>query len=363
MRNAQNRDYLLQVPRLEGTVWPTVSVVIPVLNEERSIAACLEAVVAQDYPAGLVEVLVVDGGSTDGTRAVVERYQGQSARIRLLDNPSGLIPVGLNLGIRASTGAVIARVDARATLDRDYLSRGVGLLHETGANNVGGPVRSVSTGFMGRVLALAMESRFGMGSAAPRYQESRSHEVDTVYLGIYPRAVLATIGLYDEELVRDQDDELNFRLRSRGGRVLMSPTLRTRYMNSPSLVRFARQNFLYGHWKVRVFQKHPRMMNWRHLVPPAFALAVLVLAALSYLDRLFAVALGVILGVYVVGAVGAAVTVGRRGAWRHVPFLPVVFAVLHLSWGLGFLAGMVRFLPRWFRPDTPPPSLSGAVAD
>jgi hypothetical protein len=202
-----------------------------------------------------------------------------------------------------------------------------------------------------------------MGDAALRYQESGSREVDTVYLGIYPRAVLGAIGLYDEELVRDQDDELNFRLRSRGGRVLMSPALRTSYVNSPSLARFARQNFLYGHWKVRVSQKHPRMMSWRHFVPPAFALAVLVLVPLALLDGRFAALLGVVLGAYALGAVGAAIAVGRRGAWRYVPVMPAIFAILHLAWGLGFLAGLVRFLPRWFRPETPPPTLSGVLAD
>lgn len=348
---------------LDGASLPTISVVIPVLNEARSIANCLDAVLAQDYPSHLVEILVVDGGSRDDTRAVVERHRHERSRIRLLDNPSGVIPAGLNIGIRVSQGEVIARVDARAKLAPDYLSKGIRLLQESGASNVGGPVRATGLTYMGRALALVTESPFGMGGAAIRYRESDCREVDTVYLGLYPRAVLAAVGLYDEELVRDQDDELNFRLRSRGGRIIMSPELRTTYDNSPSLTRFIRQNFLYGYWKVRVAQKHPRMMSWRHLVPPLFTLAVLGGALLALASAWGGSVWAVGIGAYALGAAGAALAAGSRNGWRFVPILPVLFAILHVSWGLGFLVGLFRFLPRWFRPEVPPPSLSSALAD
>lgn len=336
---------------------PTVSIIVPMRNEERSIGACLEAILAQDYPSHLIEILVVDGGSKDRSQTIVESYRQRYPHIQPLSNPAGSIPAGLNIGIRASCGAIVARVDARTLLAPDYLSTGVRLLRETGASNVGGPVRAVTTNFMGRVLALATQSRFGLGGAALRYRDSETQEVDTVYLGIYPRSVLETIGLYDEELIRDQDDELNYRLRTYGGRILMSPALRTSYLNSPSLRRFARQFFLYGYWKARVCQKHPTQMSWRHLVPPLFALTLLSGILLSFLNGRIAVLTSGIAGAYGTAAAGASLALGSQAGWRYASMLPMAFAVLHLSWGFGFFVGCVRFLPRWFRIEPPPVTL------
>lgn len=360
---ASTRTHGNPAPRADQEQFPTVSVVIPMRNEERSIGACLEAILAQDYPSHRMEILAVDGGSQDRSRMIVESYQQRYPQIRLLPNPAGSIPAGLNVGIRASCGAFVARVDARTLLAPDYLSTGIRLLRETGAGNVGGPVRAVTTDFMGRILALATRSRFGMGGAARRYRESEIREVDTVYLGIYPRSILEAIGLYDEELIRDQDDELNYRLRACGWRILMSPALRTSYLNSPSLRRFTRQNSLYGYWKARVCQKHPKLMSWRHFVPPLFALTLLGGIPLSFLDGWIAVLTLGIAGAYVIGAVGASLASGSQAGWRYAAVLPMAFALLHLSWGLGFLAGCVRFVPRWFCSDPPPVTLPKILSE
>jgi succinoglycan biosynthesis protein ExoA len=336
---------------------PLVSVIVPMRNEARSIGACLDAIRAQDYPADRLEIVVVDGGSTDGSRAIVDTVAAVDARVRCVDNPGGRIPAGLNVGIRACRGELVARVDARCLLDPDYLSAGVRVLAETGADNVGGPVRAATEDGAARVLALATQSRFGLGGAAARYRDGGRREVDTVYLGFYPRRVLQRIGLYDEEMLRDQDDELNFRLRERGGRVVVDPAMRTRYLNSPSVGRFLRQNFLYGYWKVRVWQKHPRMMSVRHAVPPAFALAVLIapVAAASSSHAARVVAAGAL--VYALAAGGAALQATRGAGWRERLALPAVFLGLHLAWGLGFLAGAVRFMPRWLAPRLASPTL------
>lgn len=336
----------------------TVSVVIPMRNEECAIGACLEGILAQDYPAGLVEVLVVDGGSHDGSRAVVETYRQACPGLRLLDNPSGAIPAGLNIGIRASRGDIIARVDSRTVLAPDYISAGVRLLGETGASNVGGPVRSVGKGYMARAFALALESPFGMGGAAARYRETAPREVDTVYMGMYPRRVLEAVGLYDEEMLRDQDDELNFRVRARGGRVLFTPAMRSRYANSPSVKRYAKQYLLYGYFKARVFQKHPAQMSGRHLVPPALVAGLAGGAMLGLVTpwAVHATAAGALL--YAGGVAAAALVSARAAGWRYAPGLAVAFPVFHLAWGAGILAGLVRFLPRWFRPGPEVPALA-----
>ncbi len=325
---------------------PLVSVVIPVRDEARFLPTCLDAVLAQEYPRDRLEVIVVDGGSQDASRAIAEARARTDPRVRVVTNPAGTIPAGLNTGIRACRGDVVARADARAILPPGYVAAGVRLLAATGADNVGGPRRAAPLGFLGRVFALVLESPFGMGGAARHYRSAETRAVDTVYLGMYPRRVLDAIGLFDEELVRDQDDELNYRLRARGGRIVLSPALATGYVQLPSVVRFLRQNFLYGCWKVRVAQKHPRMMCWRHLAPPCFT-ALVAAAPLGAVSPRWSAAVGAVLAAYGAGAVGAALALGRRAGWRHVPALPPAFLLLHLAWGAGFLAGLVRFLPGW----------------
>jgi glycosyltransferase involved in cell wall biosynthesis len=341
-----------------GAGLPMISVVIPARNEARSIAGCLDAILAQRYPRDLLEILVVDGGSRDTTTEIVRRYASRDSRVRLLDNPSGAIPAGLNIGIRNARGTVIARVDARSRLREDYLETGIRLLMETGASNVGGSVRSVTQTPLARILAAAMESRFGMGGAAVRYRLGGDQDVDTVYLGMYPRSVLERIGLYDEEMQRDQDDELNFRLNENGGRVRISPSLVVTYLNSPSLERFVRQQFLYGFWKVRVCQKHPTIMSPRHLVPPAFTLGLLAAPLTAAARPGLVPIMATVLGLYGAGAIAAAAKAAPRIGWRLAMPLPGIFFLMHATWGLGFLSGLVRFLPRWFRPEQPPPRLA-----
>lgn len=342
---------------------PVVSVVIAMRNEEAHIARCLDAVLAQDYPAPLTEIIVVDGRSTDASRRIVDAYRERDHRIRLLDNPGRLTPAGLNIAIRAAAGDIIARVDARVVIAPDYLAVGVDRLRATGAANVGGPRRSAAPGYRGRALALAWQSRFGLGGAAARYGEGRDRAVDTVYLGMFPRAALEAVGLFDEELVRDQDDELSYRLRARGGRILLTPALRSWSSTSPSLRRFVAQHLRYGYWKVRVWQKHPHMLSWRHFVPPLFVLALVAGGGAAVVDgRPRPIVLGIV-AAYAAAAATAALGLARRHGWRYAPVLPLVFAVLHVSWGAGFLLGTVRFLPRWLGPEPAPPALSAMTGE
>lgn len=336
---------------------PTVSIVIPMRNEEHCIARCLDAVLGQTYPPPSMEIIVVDANSQDGSRAIVTDYARRDARIKLLSNPTGTIPTGLNVGIRAARGEVIARVDARTLLASDYLRTAVDLLASTHADNVGGPVRSITPTLRGRVLALAWGSRFGLGGASARYRECAEHWTDTVYLGVYPRKVFEAIGLYDEKILQDEDTELNYRLRSQGGRILMSPRLRSYYLNSPSLRRFAWKNLLFGYSKVGVCQKYPRMMNWRHFVPPLFVAGLALGPLLGRVHWLFGAAWIICVGSYLMACLGVTGFYLFQGQGRATMLLPLVFPVLHLSWGAGFLAGTVRFFSRWFRHEPQPPPL------
>ena len=333
---------------------PLLSVVIPMRNEGKSITHCLDSVLAQDYPAERLEVIVVDGESTDDSLAVLRGY---GPRISVLCNPARIVPTAMNIGIRAARGEIIARVDAHTVLAPDYMRIGVETLQRTAADNVGGPMHSVGGGPWGDAVALAMASRFGIG--AYFHFASTDREVDTVYMGMYPRRVLEHIGLFDEELVRNQDDELNYRLRKAGGRIFLTTRMQSRYQNRQSLRTLGRQFFQYGLWKVRVLQKHPRQMSVRQFVPPLLVAAVIVAAAMSIWSTAGVWLLAAVLGAYAVAvSLAGALTAGARGAamWAR---LVATFATMHVSWGTGFLLGLVRFGHRWLAAEPLPPQLRG----
>jgi len=302
----------------------------------------------------LIDVIVVAARSHDGTREIAESYARRDARVRVLSNAVGSIPAGLNLGIRAARGTVIARVDARARLAPDYLETAVKLLATRGADNVGGPVRSVTRTAVGQALALAWSSRLGLGGASARYGDGEEHWTDTVYLGVTPRRVFELVGLYDESIVQDEDTEFNYRLRARGGRILMSPRLRTSYLNDPSLSRIALKNFQFGACKVAVWRKHPSMLRARHFVPPVFVAALALGPVLVWAHPLTAALWLLGVGGYAAAclAVAARAYVQRRE--RGALLLPIVFPLIHVTWGAGFLVGLFGLL----RPSSAPPRVA-----
>lgn len=329
---------------------PLVSVVLPVRNEAKHLGACLDAVLAQDYPRDRLEVIVVDGDSDDGTAELVAGYQRLDARVRRAQNARRIVPTAMNIGIRLARGSVIARVDGHTQIARDYVRIGVETLARTGADNVGGPMRAKGGGWFGEAAAAATASRFGVGSYFHYGTEER--EVDTVYLGMWPRAVFERIGLFDEDLVRNQDDELNYRLRKAGGRVVMNPAMRSSYQNRQTVVGLARQYFQYGLWKVRVLQKHPLQMSWRHFVPPLFVGAIGGLTAVAPWFPAAGLLSGAVGSVY--GAIVLAASVSSARGIAGWLATALAFVTVHVAWGLGFLCGLVRFADRWGKPETVP---------
>lgn len=331
---------------------PTISVIIPMRNEAGYIERCLATIFAQDYPAERREIIVVDGDSDDGSPAILASH---GERIRVFRNPARIVPAAMNIGIRAARGEIVARVDAHTELAPDYLRRGVEALQRSGADNVGGPMVSVGGGAIGDAIALAMASRFGIGAYFHFAAEDR--EVDTVYMGMWPRAVFERIGLFDEELVRNQDDELNYRLRKSGGRVFLSMQMRSQYQNRQSYRALAKQFYQYGLWKVRVLQKHPRQMSVRHFVPPLFVGGVAFGMLLGLLHPLFAWLATAALGAYATALVAASASIAHAHGWRHLHRVLLAFGIMHVSWGSGFLVGLVRFAPRWWQTEPPPPAV------
>lgn len=325
---------------------PTVTVIVPVRNEGAFIADCLDAVLAQDYPHHRLEILVADGMSTDQTRAIVQSFASRHARVRLLDNPRQIVPTGWNLALAQATGQFIVRVDGHCIIAPDYVRRCVEHLQAEDVHAVGGPLDTVGQGATAGVIALAMSSRFGVGGSAFRTVHGAAMLTDTLAFPAYPRWVIDAVGGFDEELVRNQDDEYNFRLRGMGGRVLLAPDIRSRYFSRATPARLWRQYREYGYWKVRVMQKHPRQMRARHFVPPAFVAAILATAALSAIAPAGRIALVTIAALYVVANLAASLSTLRR-IDRRLPLLSLAFAILHIGYGIGFLQGLVVFANRW----------------
>lgn len=317
-----------------STPSPSVSVVIPVRNEADAIGHALAAIAAQDY-AGPIEVVVADGMSTDGTREVL----ASASDVIAVDNPAGSTPAGLNAAIRAASGSVIVRCDAHSVFAPDYVRRVVELLDETGADNVGGVQRAVGESLFQRAVALAMSSPVGVGDAKFHYG-GQAGPTDTVYLGSFPKAVFDRVGMFDESLARNQDYELNIRIRRAGGTVYFHPDLEVVYRPRASLRALWRQYFEYGTWKRHVVTRYPDSLRARQLAAPLLIVG-LAASAGAALVGWWRVAL-------VVPAAWVLVLVaGTAHAWRRHRNTPALLmgiaaAAMHLSWGLGFLFGRTR---------------------
>jgi glycosyltransferase involved in cell wall biosynthesis len=310
-------------------------------NEARYIEGCLRSILAQDYPPEQIEILVVDGMSNDGTRQIATEFAQRDSRIRLLDNLQRIVPTAMNKGISTAQGEIVIRVDGHTVIAQDYVRRCVEVLATTGADNVGGPMRAASDTWIGKTIVLATSSPFGVGGARFHYAETPGW-VDTVYMGAYRREVFDRIGLFDEELVRNQDDELNFRLIQAGGKIWLDPNIRSTYFSRSTLRGLWKQYFEYGFWKVRVIQKHRRPASLRHLVPGAFVLSLASSLVLSWLvgSPLF---LFTVLLPYLFTSLFVTFWIAAREGWRYAPLLPLAFATMHLAYGFGFLAGLARF--------------------
>ncbi len=319
---------------------PFVSVVMPIRNEAGSIARSLAAVIEQDYPSDRLEILVADGMSSDGTRGIVDALRALHPGLRLIDNPGRIVAAGLNRAIGQARGEVIVRVDGHTTVARDYVAECVGALLRSSAENVGGRMEARGEGRFGEAVALATGSPFGVGGARFHYS-GREEWVDTVYMGAWRRDVFDRLGLFDEEMVRNQDDEFNYRILDQGGRILLTPRIRSVYTVRGRPLALWRQYFQYGYWKVRVMRRHPRQIRLRQWVPPLFAAALLGTGALALMVPAGAAAFIAVAGAYVVASGVASAWVASRAAWRHLWLLPLVYAILHLAYGLGFLFGLL----------------------
>jgi glycosyltransferase involved in cell wall biosynthesis len=315
-------------------------------NEEEFIVSCLESVFSQDYPKEKYEVLIFDGGSTDQSRIKAYAFLSDHSIGRLIDNPKKIQAAAWNLGLQQSKGEVTGIVSAHSVLAPDYISNIVETLIRTGADMVGGPTFADATSPVGEAIAIALNSPFGVGNARFHYT-TKEIEVDSVFMGACWRNTYEKIGGFDEELVRNQDDEFSYRLRKAGGKIICNPKIRSRYFNRSSLSGLFKQYFQYGFYKVRVLQKHPLQMSLRHFVPPLFVLILFASMLLMLVTTWGWIALVAFAGTYLFANLTASILTATRKGWRHFPLLPIAFSILHTSYGLGFLAGLFKFWNRW----------------
>ena len=316
---------------------PTVSIVLPTLDERSYIRDCLDSLAAQDLPS-IIEILVCDGGSKDGTRDIVEQYGGT---VRLLDNPGVTAAAGMNTGIAAATGDIVCRADAHSLYATDYVRRCVEVLQETGAQNAGGPMRPIGTTNFGRAVAAVTSSPLGVGPGRFHYSTTRD-EVDTVYLGCWWRRTLVDLGGYDDQHLQwaAEDQELNWRLRRGGGRIVLDPTIRSSYFCRGTPRSLARQYRNYGLAKASTLAKHGGLPTLRPLAPAGLVLTALSLPLLPRgLRRLAAAALASWAGLAGVEAA----RLGRSpGVAPHRALAAI--AICHWTYGAGFLQGLGRLV-------------------
>ena len=321
-----------------------LSVICPIYNEEKHIQACIQTVVAQDYPKDDLEVLFVDGRSSDRTRDIIEEFSRQYPFIRLLDNPERIVPCGLNIGIRAAQGDIILRLDAHAKYPTDYFSLLVKRLQETDADNVGGVCRTLpaSDTPVCRAIANAMSSPFGMGNSHFRIGTDKEMWVDTVPFGCFRREIFDKIGLFDEELVRNQDDEFNGRIIGNGGIILLLPQVVIDYFARDSVRKTAKMFYQYGLFKPLVNKKLGKPTTLRQFFPPLFFAGVIAGGLLSLLFPIIRWIYFAVLILYILAGIYFGLKLPCR--WPDILWMPIVFATIHLSYGCGYWVGFFKLM-------------------
>ncbi len=326
-----------------ATPAPTgVSVVMPVRNEASHIRGAIASVQAAAGTRDDIEVIVVDGMSDDGTRAIVNDLAAGDPRIRLLDNPKGTVPHAMNIGVKAAAGDVVIRLDGHAEVEVDFIDNALAVLAEhPECACVGGTIQNVNDGPVAEAISQAMSSLFGVGAARFRTGGQDGY-VDTLAFGAYRKADLIRVGLFDEELTRNQDDELNYRLVRSGRRIWFSNRIRARYYVRSSFAKLYRQYFQYGYWKVYVNRKHRNLTNFRQLAPPLFIGGLAALLLLAPLWPAALTLLALVAAAYCAAALSFALA-GRAGSLRSTLLVVVAFLTLHFGYGLGYWAGLFDF--------------------
>jgi glycosyltransferase involved in cell wall biosynthesis len=332
-----------------------ISFVVPVRNEQDYIRACLQSLVDQVYPVGDLEIIVLDGRSSDRTREIIEEIRSQNPMVQCLENPAGIVPAAMNIGIRAARGEVIIRADGHTTYPRDFATNCVRYLQQTGADNVGGPCETVPAdeSFGAKLVAEILRNPFGVGNSKFRISREEGF-VDTVPFGAFPRGVFDRVGMYNEKLARNQDNDLNARIRKAGGTIYLTPALTTHYHPVRSFRDLLKYAFRTSQWHIFTLRENRESLGLRHLVPSAFVVLLLLLLSASFLSR---IALGLLLAtlcVYFLAGFYLALRSKSKSTVAVTLILPFACFVYHNAYGVGTLSGLLYlFKPPSLTPIRP----------
>jgi glycosyltransferase involved in cell wall biosynthesis len=322
---------------------PSVSVIIPVLNEERFLKQSVQAILNQNY-SGQFEIILALGPSKDQTNVIAQELV-QDKRIKLVENPSGRTASALNNAIKNSNFDIIVRLDGHAIVDSSYIKNAVNTLLESGADNVGGLMKAEGTNAFEKSVAAAMTSKFGVGNA-PFHVGGKSGEVDTVYLGTFRKSALEKVGYFDESFIRAQDWEMNYRIRKTGGKIWFNPDLVVSYRPRKNILQLAKQYFEYGQWRKQVTKTYPETVSMRYLAPPVTVsglIAGFVMVLFSKILEINWLQIGWLAPlVYLTVILLAFLSIGSKIGLLSRLYLLLVLPTMHLSWGVGFLKGSKR---------------------
>lgn len=325
----------------------TVSVVMPVYNESRYIDKCIKSLLQQDFPQDDMEWIFVDGNSTDDTVQRIESYADQYPKlIKVLNNPHKIVPYAMNIGIKESKGRYIVRLDAHADYSDDYISKCVKYLDTIKVDNVGGVAETKADGFIGTCIAKMLSSRFGVGNSEFR-TSGKSGYVDTVPFGAFRREVFSKYGGYDERLVRNQDNEMNYRIRKNGGKIYLTDDIHLSYYCRDSIKGISDMAKKNGMWNVITMKLCPGAMGIRHFIPLAFVLSMIGLGALGFIFKYFWWLLGFELVLYL--ALNVIFSAKQAECLREFFMILVLFPTFHISYGLGSLKGIIKLFSKEYR--------------
>jgi len=322
---------------------PSVSVIIPCRNEEKTIHLVLDAIDAQTYPRKPLQVVIADGFSEDRTREQIESFKTSHPDLDVIvvDNPKRIIPAGLNAAIRASSGDVIVRMDAHSIPNPDYVALCVDALEKNVAQNVGG-VWNIQPGrntWIARSIAAAAGNPLAVGDARYRFTDKAAY-VDTVPYGSYKRELFNQIGLFDETLLANEDYELNTRIIQSGGKIWLDPKIRCVYFARSSLRTLSKQYYGYGYWKFQMLKRYPETLRWRQALPPAFILGLLLLLLAGIFWKPALILFAIALGLYLLVLLGVGIHMAsKKSDILMIIGIPLAIITMHFSWGAGFIAG------------------------
>ncbi|MEE2877293.1 MAG: glycosyltransferase family 2 protein [Candidatus Neomarinimicrobiota bacterium] len=320
-----------------------VTIVIPMRNEEKYIGKCLESLIAQDWDGQSLEVIVVDGASQDRSREIVESMIPRFARLKILDNPHFITPVSLNMGVKAAIGEVVIILGAHSYVAKDFVSKNMHYLNSMVVDCVGGSIAPVGDSYQGEAIALAMSSPIGVGNAFYRYSKVQ-RLVDTVQFGAYRKDIFRKVGYFDKELVRNQDFELNHRIVSTGGRILLAPEVHGFYVVRSSISKLFRQYFDYGYWKTKVILKEISAFRLRYQIPPIFILTLVISGLLGIFSPMMWSLFKGILALYGTLVLLTTMKISINSGLKYLPVLPFAFITLHFGFGFGLITSWMQRL-------------------